>query len=79
MKNDLSGNCGLQSNVSYAGLSRAFGKCTEACPQNIPIPDRLKEVSREMELMMNVMVPVLKGGLWFMDQLGHIRLRFLSR
>jgi hypothetical protein len=32
-----------------------------------------------MEGMMNVIVPVLKGGLRRMDQLGHIRHRFVFR
>jgi len=67
---------GLLSNVSYAGLCRECGKCIKTCPQHIPIPERLREVSKEMEGMMNVVVPVLKGGLWCMDRFGRIRRRF---
>jgi predicted aldo/keto reductase-like oxidoreductase len=67
---------GLLSGVSYAGLCRGCGKCTTLCPQHIPIPERLREVSKEMEGMMKVVVPVLKGGLWCMDQVGHFRRRF---
>ncbi len=70
---------GLLSNVSYAGLCRECGKCAKICPQHIPIPERLRDVSREMEGMMRVVVPVLKGGLWCMDQFGHIRRRFAGK
>jgi len=67
---------GLLSSVSYAGLCRRCGKCTKICPQHIPVPERLKEVSNEMEGMMRVVVPVLKGGLWCMDKVGHVKRRF---
>ena len=70
---------GLLSNVSYAGLCRKCGRCAEICPQHIHIPEMLGEVSEEMEGMMKVVVPVLKGGLWCMDQFGHIRRRFAFR
>lgn len=67
---------GLLSGVSYAGLCRKCGKCSKICPQSISIPERLREVSEEMEGMMNVVIPVLKGGLWCMDKFGYIRRRF---
>jgi uncharacterized protein len=67
---------GLLSGVSHAGLCRACGKCTKICPQHISVPEKLREVSQEMEVMMRVVVPVLKGGLWCMDQAGRIRRRF---
>ena len=70
---------GLLSNVSCAGLCRGCGKCSRICPQHIPIPEKLREVSIEMEGMMRVVVPVLKGGLWCMDQFGHIRRRFAGK
>ena len=69
---------GLMGGVSYAGLCRACGKCEKACPQHLPIRDRLKEVSKEMEGGMRVIIPVLKGGLWCMDQAGKVK-RIFSR
>jgi predicted aldo/keto reductase-like oxidoreductase len=70
---------GLLSDVSYAGLCRACGKCSTLCPQHIPIPERLREVSDDMEGMMGVVVPVLRGGLWCMNYWGRIRRRFARR
>ncbi len=64
---------GLLSGVSYAGLCRHCGKCVKICPQHLPIPDRLRDVSNEMEGMMSVIVPVLRGGLWCMDTIGRLR------
>ena len=69
---------GLLSNVSYAGLCRQCGRCTKICPQHLQIPDYLGQVSKEMEGMMRVVVPVLKGGQWCMDQAGRIRRLFSS-
>jgi predicted aldo/keto reductase-like oxidoreductase len=63
---------GLLSSVSYAGLCRQCGKCVKICPQHLPIPDRLREVSREMDGGMSFKVPLLKGGLWCMNQIGRI-------
>jgi len=59
--------------VSYAGLCRQCGKCEKACPQHLPIRDRLRDVSKEMEGGMRVIIPVLKGGLWCMDQAGNVK------
>jgi hypothetical protein len=64
---------GLLAEESYAGLCRSCGKCAKACPQHLPIPGLMKEVSREMEGMMGVVIPVLKGGLWCMNQAGRVR------
>jgi len=69
---------GLLSRDSYAGLCTKCGRCVQICPQHIHIPERLDEVSKEMEVMMSVIVPVLKGGLWCMNQLGHVK-RIFSR
>jgi predicted aldo/keto reductase-like oxidoreductase len=69
---------GLMGGISYAGLCRACGKCEKACPQHLPIRDRLRDVSREMEGGMQVIIPVLKGGLWCMDQAGKVK-RIFSR
>lgn len=63
---------GLLSHVSYAGLCKNCGKCEKVCPQHLPIPARLKDVSQEMEGMMGVIIPVLKGGLWCMNTIGSI-------
>jgi predicted aldo/keto reductase-like oxidoreductase len=63
---------GLLSNVSYAGLCRQCGKCAKSCPQHLPVPDRLREVSKEMEGGMKFIVPVLKSGLWCMNKIGRI-------
>ena len=40
---------GLMGKESYAGLCMQCGKCAKICPQKIPVPERLKEVSRAME------------------------------
>ncbi len=64
---------GLMGGVSYAGLCRNCGKCEKACPQHLPIRARLRDVSGEMEAGMRFIVPVLKGGLWCMDQLGNVK------
>jgi uncharacterized protein len=59
---------GLLAGVSYAGLCRNCGKCEKVCPQHLLIRDRLRDVSKEMEGGIRVIVPVLKAGLWCMDQ-----------
>jgi predicted aldo/keto reductase-like oxidoreductase len=64
---------GLMGGVSYAGLCRACGKCEKACPQHLPIRDRLRDVSKEMEGGMRFIIPVLKGGLWCMDQATKVK------
>ncbi len=64
---------GLMGERSYAGLCRQCGKCAKACPQALPIPSLMKEVSREMEGMMGVTVPVLKGLLWCSGRLGRVK------
>ena len=69
---------GLLAGVSYAGLCRDCGKCEKACPQHLPIRDLLRDVSREMEGGMRFIIPVLKGGLWCMDQAGKVK-RVFSR
>jgi len=39
----------LHPDPAYASLCTECGKCLEKCPQHIPIPDLLKEVTREFE------------------------------
>ncbi len=69
---------GLMGGVSYAGLCRSCGKCEQLCPQHLPIRSLLRDVSREMEGGMRLVIPILKGGLWCMDQAGKVR-RALTR
>ena len=52
---------GLLSDVSYAGLCKECGKCEKVCPQHIPVRERLREVSKEMEGGMRIIVPVPQG------------------
>ncbi len=39
----------MSDKPSYAGLCRECGKCEQHCPQNLPIRENLKAVSREFE------------------------------
>jgi hypothetical protein len=64
---------GLIGDRSHAGLCRQCGKCAKACPQHLPIPSLMKEVSKEMEGMMGVAVPVLRGVLWCANRAGRVR------
>jgi uncharacterized protein len=64
---------GLMGGKSYAGLCRQCGKCATICPQHLPIPGLMKDVSKEMEGMMGVVVPVLKGLLWCSGKLGKAK------
>ena len=64
---------GLMGEKSNAGLCRECGKCAKACPQALPIPSLMKQVSREMDGMIGFAVPILKGGLWCMNKLGRVR------
>jgi predicted aldo/keto reductase-like oxidoreductase len=40
---------GIIADEGYAGLCLECGKCTKACPQNLPIPDLLREVAHTFE------------------------------
>ena len=64
---------GLMGDKSNAGLCRQCGKCAKACPQHLPIPALMKDVSKEMEGMMGIVVPVLKGGLWCLNKAGRVK------
>jgi predicted aldo/keto reductase-like oxidoreductase len=65
---------GLMGQTSYAGLCRNCGKCANVCPQHLPIPALLKDVSKEMDgLVIPVIVPILKGGLWCMNRFGQVK------
>jgi uncharacterized protein len=69
---------GLMGSVSYAGLCRDCGKCEKACPQHLPVRALLRNVSREFEGGMRCIVPLLKSGIWCMDQAGKAK-RLFSR
>lgn len=65
---------GLMGQESYAGLCRSCGKCEKVCPQHLPIPALMKQVSREMDgLLIPIVVPVLRGGLWLMNKAGTVK------
>jgi uncharacterized protein len=64
---------GLEEAKSNAGLCRGCGKCTRACPQSLPIPALMKDVSREMDGMLWIMVPVFRSAVWCMNTLGRVR------
>ena len=70
---------GLLSSDSSAGLCRQCGRCARICPQHIPVPERLRDVSQDMEVMISVIIPVLKGGLWCMNTFGRARRAFSRR
>ena len=69
---------GLMGEKTAAGLCRECGKCENACPQHLPIPGLMKEVSREMEGMMGIAVPVMKGGLWCINRAKRVKRAILG-
>jgi uncharacterized protein len=69
---------GLLGGVSYAGLCRNCGKCEKSCPQHLPIRNRLRDVAKEMEGGMKIIIPLLKCGLWCMDQAGKVKRVFMG-
>jgi len=64
---------GLMGESSYAGLCRQCGKCVKVCPQQLPVPSLMKDVSREMEGMMMAAIPLMKGLLWFSNRISRVR------
>ena len=64
---------GLIGDRSHAGLCRQCGTCAKSCPQHLPIPSLMKDVSKEMEGMMGIAVPVLRGVLWCANRAGRVR------
>ncbi|MDD1704588.1 MAG: aldo/keto reductase [Methanoregula sp.] len=40
---------GIVGREAHAGLCLGCGRCEKICPQKIPIPERMREVAREME------------------------------
>ena len=70
---------GVLGDRAYAGLCRNCGKCEKICPQHLPIPAYLKEVSGSMEgRAMGLKVAFLKGGLWIINGTGRF-FRIFSR
>ena len=68
---------GLIGSESFAGLCIQCGKCAKICPQHIPIPERLKEVSKAMEGRgFRFKVKVAKAGFAVFDQASRLRRRF---
>ena len=64
---------GLVGRISYAGLCRGCGRCVKTCPQHLPVPTMLGVVSHEMDGMMGVIIPLLKGFLWCANRAGKVR------
>jgi hypothetical protein len=58
---------------SNASLCTACGKCAKLCPQHIPIPEKLKEAWKELEM------PVLKPLIWGAKKYFKIKGRALSK
>jgi predicted aldo/keto reductase-like oxidoreductase len=69
---------GLMGEKSNAGLCRQCGKCAKACPQHLPIPALMKQVSKEMEGMMGIVVPIMKGGLWCINRAKRVKRAILG-
>ncbi len=64
---------GALGNRAYAGLCRRCGKCVRICPQHLPVPDLLEEVSQVMEgRTLGMKVAIVKGALWCMDRAGQV-------
>lgn len=58
---------------SNASLCTACGKCAKLCPQHIPIPEKLKEAWKELEM------PALKPLIWGAKKYFKIKGRALSK
>jgi len=69
---------GLMGEKSCASLCRECGKCAKACPQHLPIPSLMKDVAKEMEGMMGIIVPVMKGGLWCINRAKRVKRAILG-
>jgi hypothetical protein len=67
---------GIIGNKAYAGLCIQCGKCEKICPQHIPIPARLKEVSKSMEgVGFGIKIRVGKVLFRLMDGISQFRTR----
>jgi predicted aldo/keto reductase-like oxidoreductase len=65
---------GVLGDRSYAGLCRQCGKCEKICPQHLPVPVLMKQVSREMEgRALGLKIRLVKGVLWFYDMAERFR------
>lgn len=54
---------GIIGKSSYASLCRNCGKCVKECPQNLDIPNLLKDVSKQMES------PIFKQTIWIFKRM----------
>lgn len=55
---------GMNGKASYASLCQNCGKCLEHCPQNIDIPNALKDVTKDMEsFFMKPAIKIVDGVL----------------
>jgi predicted aldo/keto reductase-like oxidoreductase len=70
---------GILGARSYAGLCRECGKCARACPQHLPIPERLKGVSGDLDRMMWLFVPIMKGALGCMNAIERLKRAFTGK
>jgi len=71
---------GIIGNPSYAGLCLQCGKCAKACPQEIPVPDRLREVARTLEGPgFRFKVGVARTGLKIIDGVAKAKHRFRAK
>jgi len=64
---------GLEEAKSHAGLCRRCGKCTRSCPQSLPIPALMRDVSRDMDRMLWIMVPVFRSVVWCINKAGRVK------
>lgn len=62
-----------QGNDSYASLCVNCGKCVEACPQHLPIPGLLKDVSRAFEGIGSTLMKWLAMGVIRIDRFFAMR------
>ncbi len=68
---------GVLGDKSYAGLCRQCGKCEKICPQHLPVPMLIKQVSREMEGRgLGLKIRLVKGVLWCYDLAERIKRKF---
>ncbi|MDD1716480.1 MAG: aldo/keto reductase [Methanolinea sp.] len=65
---------GIVGDTGYAGLCRQCGRCAAICPQHIPIPQALKEVSATMEGRgMWLKIRLGKAAFFVFHRVPHIR------
>ncbi|HMK45261.1 MAG TPA: aldo/keto reductase [Methanocella sp.] len=63
----------LGKKPGYASQCKECNKCAKACPQHIPIPNRLKEVKREFEGPTFPVMKLVVGGFMRYDRWRNLR------